>query len=158
MTKYVFLFFMLAYLLAQSISDARTGQIYSFWNNLVTYTTTGLLLLKIVLGNEIVTLFFIVDIFFMLLGCIIVSKTIRGKKIMQPADAKVIWSVFCLASVFIGYDYGLYIAAFMVLFSTLGFMAYYRWIKKCACGDRKPYFPFLTGGYFFSIILFLLIV
>ena len=157
MIKYVCLFLMLAYLIMQSISDARTGQIYSFWNNLATYGTTGLLLLKIIFGNEYVTIFFIVDVFAMLLGCIVASKTIKGKKIMQPADAKVIWSVFCLTSVFVGFNYGLYIASFMVLFSTFGFMVYYRWIKKYAYGDRKPYFPFLTGGYFFSITLFLVI-
>lgn len=136
-----------AYLVAQAISDAKTGMVYSFWNDLATLVSSGLMVVCLVAKPDLATGILLADTMVIFAGCLILCAERKGVRIMQPSDAKVIWQIFCISFVALGGSYALYATAFSVLISSISFMFYYRAIKRADRSERKPYFPFLALGY-----------
>lgn len=150
----VWMLLLLVYLCFQAVSDARTGMVYSFWNNASTIASSVLAVVYLLVRRDSISVLFLIDTLMVFAGCLILCRDFRGKKIMQPADAKAIWQIFCISFVALGYGFALYTTAFSVLLSTTSFMIYYRLIKKTQMCERKPYFPFLAFGYSFVAFVF----
>lgn len=138
---------LLAYFIFQAISDAKTGLVYSFWNNLSTVVCSFMAIIYLILRQNSVSFMFLIDAIMIFASCLILCYERKGKRIMQPADAKAIWQIFCISFITLGNNGALYATAFSVLFSSVSFMVYYRIIKRSFMHDRKPYFPFLAFGY-----------
>lgn len=145
----------MSYLLFQARHDARTGLTYTLLNNSVLVLTILLLFVKIIF--QFPSIFFLIECIFVAF-LLFLSTRDFGKKerFMQPADAKAYGSIY-LSSVFIyGYDLALYTVGISIIIANLTAIFWYRVIKRCKQQERKPYFPFITIGYMFFLIIYIL--
>ena len=135
----------LFYLCYQAKSDAKSGTVSVFVNDTVLVASA---FLSIFAGADstLSMAMKIIDSLVLALGLGIVTYPLKNRgPMMQIGDAKAILAEYLCGTIVFGIDFSLYAVSFTIIIANLAFILESTGKRKK--GERKPYFPFLTGGY-----------
>ena len=156
--KFCLALFIFVYLLIQSKSDMRTGYVVKSYNDFVLGLSFVLSFSYLAFLNQIQI--YVFEIIGVCIALFVLSSDISPKvlKIMQKADAKAFGSIYFCSGIIYGYENSLKFFCLVVFVANLTFMTYYHVIKKekikMVSEVHKPYFPFITIGYFVCSVVY----